>query len=223
MFQRFKNRQDAGKQLAEALREYAGKENTLLLALPRGGVPVAYEVAQELNLPLDVLLVRKLGVPGHEELAMGAIAWDHICIINHDIVGQLHISETAIEQVIAKEQAELLRRNQLYRDDKAPPHIKGNTIIVVDDGLATGATMSAAVSALGQANPACIIVAVPVGAPSTCRELEDMADKVVCLHRPEPFYGVGQWYKDFSQTNDQEVQALLGYTTHKTQNKSTAI
>lgn len=219
MFEQFKDRQEAGKYLAEALLEFSNNDNSLVLALPRGGVPVAYEVASALSLPLDVLLVRKLGVPGHEELAMGAIAWDHICFINQDIVRQLGIPENAIEHVIAKEQEELLRRNNLYRDDRPPPEIEGNTAIVVDDGLATGATMKAAVSTLRQAKAAHIVVAVPVGAPSTNYELEEIADKVVCLLTPEPFYGVGRWYADFSQVSDEEVQHLLAHASAESADK----
>ncbi|MCB2081686.1 MAG: phosphoribosyltransferase [Rickettsiales bacterium] len=211
MHQPFKNREEAGKRLAIALSGFDRKENTLVLALPRGGVPVAYVVACTLHLPLDVLLVRKLGVPGHEELAMGAIAGDTVRILNEDIIDQLHIPPIKIEQITAKEQAELLRRNRIYRGNRPFPAIKDCTVIVVDDGLATGATMKAAVETLRKAAAKHIIIAVPVGASSTCRELEDIADEVVCLHTPEPFYGVGQWYTDFSQTSDQEVQEYLAH------------
>ncbi|MCD6034624.1 MAG: hypothetical protein K0R63_365 [Rickettsiales bacterium] len=213
MLQPFRDRKAAGKHLAEVLSEYKGRKDTLVLGLPRGGVPVAYEVATALSLPLEVLLVRKLGVPGYEELAMGAIAWENICFINQDIVSRLGIPEAVIKQVVAKEQAELLRRNERYRGNKPPPQLEGKAVIVVDDGLATGATMRAAVLALRQAKAAFITVAVPVGAPSTCSELESIADQVVCQHTPEPFDGVGRWYRDFSQISDAEVQELLCYAS----------
>lgn len=206
---KFTNRQDAGRRLADALAEYAGRDDALVLGLPRGGVPVAYEVANRLDLPLDVLLVRKLGVPGQEELAMGAIAWGHIRVLNRDVVDQLGIPQFTLEHIIGREQAELERRNQLYRDDKPAPDVDGRTVILVDDGLATGATMKAAVSAMRQAGTARIIVAVPVGPCDTCRELEEMVDDVVCLSAPRPFYAVGQGYQNFDQTSDPEVIALL--------------
>lgn len=211
----YKNRREAGRDLAIALAEYANQTDVMVLALPRGGVPVAYEVADILKAPLDVLLVRKLGVPGHEELAMGAIAWGNVQIINQDIVQQLGISKKAIQQVIGKETQELHRRNHLYRNDQPLPQIEGNRIIIVDDGLATGATMKAAVSALNQLGADQIIVAVPVGSASTCQELGKTVNQVVCLQTPEPFYGVGQWYQDFSQTTDQEVEHLLADAKHK--------
>ncbi|PCI46925.1 MAG: phosphoribosyl transferase [Alphaproteobacteria bacterium] len=205
----FQDRTHAGQELATVLSKYDGKQDTLLLALPRGGVPVAYVIARQLNLPLDVLLVRKLGVPGQQELAMGAIAEDNILYINRDIVRQLDIPPAVIENIIIRETEELNRRRQLYRHDRPAPQIEGKTIIVVDDGLATGATMHAAVNALRQANVKRLIVAVPVGADSTCRELEAYADEVVCLYTPYPFNGVGRWYEDFSQTSDREVEKLL--------------
>ncbi len=208
-----RDREDAGKRLAGALAHYAGRADTLVLALPRGGVPVAYEIARILDLPLDVLLVRKLGVPGHEELAMGAIAWDHIRVLNEDIVESLHIPDEAIEDAVAREQAVLQQRNTLYRNDRPPPPVKGKKVIVVDDGLATGATMKAAVAALRQAGAGFIVVAVPVGAASTRNELADLADEVVCLATPQPFYGVGQWYADFSQTSDTIVLDLMARST----------
>ena len=211
----FQDRSYAGMELAKALSVYSGKEDTLILALPRGGVPVAFEIAQRLNLPLDVLLVRKLGIPGHEELAMGAIAEDGILYINQKIVDQLGISPVVIESVITKETEELNRRGQRYRHDRPAPHLKGKTIIIVDDGLATGATMRAAVKALNQADIKRLIVAVPVGASDTCRELRVEADEVICLDSPDPFYGVGAWYKDFSQTSDQEVENLLMLASQK--------
>lgn len=205
----FKDREHAGRRLAEALSKYADARNALVLALPRGGVPVAYEISSKLHLPLDLLLVRKLGVPGHEELAMGAIAWGHIRFFNDDIIKGLNIAQQEIDQVIDREQRTLVERNALYRKDSPPPSVEGMTVIIVDDGLATGATMKAAVTAMRQAAAAKIVVAVPVGAPSTCIELESLADEVVCLSAPEPFYGVGRWYADFSQTTDREVTDLL--------------
>ncbi|MBA2659936.1 MAG: phosphoribosyltransferase [Nitrosospira sp.] len=208
-FHGFANRAEAGKILAEALSGYIGKNNILVLALPRGGVPVAYEVARKLSAPLDLWLVRKLGVPGQEDLALGALAGKNIRVLNDDIINLLNIDQSAIDIVIAREQAELGRRNRLYRQDRPPPDIKGKTTIIIDDGVATGATMRAAIASLRQADATQIIAAVPVGAVSTCRKIEQEADELICLHTPEPFYGVGQWYIDFSQTSDEEVLALL--------------
>lgn len=205
----FADRAEAGKRLAEALVGYAGRTDVLVLALPRGGVPVAYEVARTLAVPMDLWLVRKLGVPGQEELAMGAIAGKDTRVLNQDIINVLNIDRTTIEAVIVKEQAELERRNRLYRQGRPSPDIEGKTIIIIDDGLATGATMRAAIASLRQAGAARIIAAVPVGAASTCGKVEQDADALVCLHTPEPFYGVGQWYDDFSQTPDESVLALL--------------
>ena len=208
-FHRFANRAEAGRMLAEALSAYIGRRGILILALPRGGVPVAYEVAKALSAPMDLWLVRKLGVPGQEELALGALAGKNIRVLNDDIISLLNIDQSAIDIVIAREQAELERRNRLYRQGRPPPDIEGKTIIIIDDGLATGATMRAAIASLRQAGAAWIIAAVPVGAVSTCRKIEQEADELVCLHTPQPFYGVGQWYTDFSQTSDEEVLALL--------------
>lgn len=205
----FQDRSHAGQELAKALSGYDGKEDTLILALPRGGVPVAFEIAKRLNLPMDVLLVRKLGIPGHEELAMGAIAEDGILYINQEIVDQLGIPPVVIDSVVTRETEELNRRRQLYRHDRPAPHLQGKTIIIVDDGLATGATMHAGVKALKHANCKRLIVAVPVGARDTCMDMEEEADDVICLYSPDPFYGVGAWYKDFSQTSDEEVENLL--------------
>ncbi|SCX53173.1 phosphoribosyltransferase [Nitrosospira sp. Nsp1] len=205
----FADRAEAGKRLAEALVGYAGRTDVLVLALPRGGVPVAYEVARTLAVPMDLWLVRKLGVPGQEELAMGAIAGKDTRVLNRDIINVLNIDKTTIEAVIVKEQAELERRNRLYRQGRPSPDIEGKTIIIIDDGLATGATMRAAIASLRQAGAARIIAAVPVGAASTCGKVEQDADELVCLYTPEPFYGVGQWYDDFSQTSDESVLALL--------------
>jgi predicted phosphoribosyltransferase len=195
--------------LAKSLAAYAGQPNLLVLALPRGGVPVAYEVAQALRAPLDVFVVRKLGVPGHEEYAMGAIASGGVRVLNDDIVDGLDIPDAAIEAVVRSEQRELERREQLYRGSRAPPELRGRTLILVDDGLATGSTMKAAVEAVRTHAPARVVVAVPVGAPDTCRELASMADEVVCARTPRHFAAVGEWYVDFSQTSDEEVRELL--------------
>jgi putative phosphoribosyl transferase len=181
----------------------------LVLGLPRGGVPVAWEVARALGAPLDVCLVRKLGVPGHEELAMGAIASGGLRVLNDDLICQLGIPERAIDDMTRRETAELERRERLFRGDRPEPVIAGRTVIVVDDGLATGSTMRAAVTALRSAHPARILVAVPVGASDTCAELKRVADDCICAATPEPFFGVGAWYLDFEQTSDDEVRQLL--------------
>jgi predicted phosphoribosyltransferase len=204
----FRNRVDAGRQLAAALQQYAGP-NLLVLALPRGGVPVGYEIAQQLNAPLDLMLVRKLGVPGQEELAMGAIASGGIRIVSEDVVAAFAIPERVIAAVAANEEEELDRRERLYRDQLRSPTITGRTIILVDDGLATGATMRAAALALRAQNPARLIVAVPVAPLQTCAELGREVDEVCCLITPDPFFSVGSWYEDFSQTTDDEVRSLL--------------
>jgi putative phosphoribosyl transferase len=205
----FQNRRQAGQQLAASLEEYANRSDVLVLALPRGGVPVGYELAKALRVPLDVFVVRKLGVPGQEELAMGAIAPDGVRILNAEVVRHLGISEWVIAAVAAAEQKELERRNQLYRDARPAPAVEGRTVILVDDGLATGSTMRAAVAALRQRRPAKIVIAVPVAAASTCEELKLEVDRIVCGLTPEPFHGVGEWYEDFSQTTDEEVRDLL--------------
>jgi predicted phosphoribosyltransferase len=209
MFKNFQDRMEAGQALAKALAAYRGRPDVLLFALPRGGVPVAHEVAQALSLPLDIWLVRKLGMPGQEEFALGAIAMGGVRYINPEYVEMSGIGKKNLEQVIAKEEAELQRRNALYRHGRPVPPLKGKTVIVIDDGLATGATMRAAVESLRQMRAQKIIVAVPVGSASACTALSPLADDVVCLHMPEPFYGVGQWYRDFSQTSDEEVQEIL--------------
>jgi putative phosphoribosyl transferase len=188
---------------------YADRPDVLVLALPRGGVPVAFEVARALHAPLDVFLVRKLGLPGHEELAMGAIASGGVRVLNDDVVRALHVPEDVVETVAAAEQQELERRERIYRGDRPAPDARGRTIILIDDGLATGSTMRAAVAALRQQGPARIVVAVPVGAPETCAEFQDEADEAICGQTPEPFYAVGLWYSDFSQTTDEEVHDLL--------------
>jgi putative phosphoribosyl transferase len=205
----FRDRADAGRQLAAKLTAYAGRRDVIVLALPRGGVPVGYEVAQALGAPLDVFLVRKLGVPGREELAMGAMATGGVRILNEDVVHALGIPEHVIDAVAEKERRELLRRERDYRDDRPPPDVRGRTVLLVDDGLATGSTMRAAAAALRKLRPARVVVAVPVGSADTCAELADAADEVVCARTPEPFYAVGLWYDDFSQTTDEEVHELL--------------
>jgi len=207
--QRFRNRADAGRQLAEKLTAYANKPDVLVLALPRGGVPVGFEVADALGAPLDVLLVRKLGVPGYEELAMGAVATGGLRVLNEEIVRGLGIPETEIDAIVARELEELARRERLYRGGSPPPDVIGRTVILVDDGLATGATMRAAVQALKQQQPARIVVAVPTASPDTCEALRAEADDVICTMTPDPFLAVGHWYEDFSQTTDEEVRDLL--------------
>jgi putative phosphoribosyl transferase len=206
---RFRDRFDAGRRLAAALAPYAGRPNLLVLALPRGGVPVGYEVARALNAPLDVMLVRKLGVPGHEELAMGAIASGGIRVLSEDIVATFGIPERVIATVAANEEEELERRERVYRDARPPPQVRGRTVILVDDGLATGSTMRAAAAALRVQHPERLIVAVPVAPPETCQSLRREVDDVVCAYAPEAFLAVGNWYDDFTQTTDEEVRELL--------------
>jgi predicted phosphoribosyltransferase len=205
----FRDRTEAGRVLADKLMKYANRPDVLVLALPRGGVPVAFEVAQALNAPLDVFLVRKLGLPGHEELAMGAIASGGVRVLNDDVVRALNIPDEVIDEVAAEEQRELERRERMYRGDRPPPDVRGRTVILIDDGLATGSTMRAAVAALRQLGPSRIVVAVPVAAPETCQELQDEVDETICARTPDPFYAVGLWYHDFSQTTDEEVHDLL--------------
>jgi putative phosphoribosyl transferase len=205
----FRNRADAGRQLASLLGEFARRPDVLVLGLPRGGVPVAAEVAAKLGAPLDVFLVRKLGVPGHVELAMGAIAEGGIMVVSSDVVSQLEIPRAAIDVVAARERLELDRRDVLYRSGRARPAVKSRTIILIDDGLATGATMEAAIMALREQQPASVVVAVPVGSIEACARLKGVADRVVCALTPASFLAVGQWYEDFDQTDDAEVSALL--------------
>jgi putative phosphoribosyl transferase len=206
---RFLHRTDAGHRLAAQLGEYAGRDDVLVLGLPRGGVPVAYEVALALSVPLDVFLVRKLGVPGHEELAMGAIASGGVRVMNDRVMAAAGIDERTVSAVAAEEQRELERREAAYRGDRPPLDVRGKTVILIDDGLATGSTMRAAVLALREQEPARLVVAVPVAAAETCRDFRTEVDDIVCADTPEPFYGVGMWYEDFSQTTDEEVQELL--------------
>jgi putative phosphoribosyl transferase len=212
---RFRDRADAGRVLANALAGYAGRSDVIVLALPRGGVPVAYEVARSLGAPLDVFLVRKLGLPGHEELAMGAIASGGHRLINKDVVDTYKVSNAQIEFVAETEQKELERRERLYRDGRPLPPLQGRTIILVDDGLATGATMRVAVLALHEESPARIIVAVPVAAEETCHDFRGIVDEIVCPETPAPFYAVGLWYEDFAQTTDAEVHELLNATAKR--------
>jgi len=209
MLKRFQDRAEAGRELAEKLVEYAGRTDVLVLALPRGGVPVGYEVARALEAPLDVFVVRKLGVPGHEELAMGAVASGGIWVLNEDVIQLLKLPSGMIEAVAARELQELERRERAYRGDRPPLELRGRTVILVDDGLATGSTMRAAVAAVRRLQPARLIVAVPTAAPSTCAELGLEADECISCITPDPFYAVGVWYEDFSQTTDQEVRDLL--------------
>jgi predicted phosphoribosyltransferase len=206
---RFADRADAGRRLASVLADYAGRDDVRVLGLPRGGVPVAFEVARALQAPLDVYLVRKLGVPGHEELAMGAIASGGTRVVDERVVGELDIDEGAIAAVAANEQRELERRERLYREGRPPPAVERRVAMLVDDGLATGSTMRAAAAALRQRSPARLIAAVPVAPPETVRRLEPEVDEVVCLATPEPFYAVGLWYERFGQTSDEEIVELL--------------
>jgi putative phosphoribosyl transferase len=206
---RFHNRRDAGRQLAEKLTGYSGRPDVVVLGLPRGGIPVAHEVATRLKVPLDVFLVRKLGVPGHPELAMGAIAEGGTDVLSHDLIRDLGIPRSLIEQSAARERLELERRDTLYRGARRPVTVRDRTIILVDDGLATGSTMEAAVLALKRQAPSRIVVAVPVGAREACDRLRRIVDEVVCLSSPESFNAVGLWYVDFSQTTDDEVRRVL--------------
>lgn len=205
----FRDRVEAGELLAERLAAYAGRDDVAVLALPRGGVPVAHEIARALQVPFDVFVVRKLGVPGYEELAMGAIASGGARVINHEVVNALGIPMNVIDAIAQTEQIELDRRERLYRGTRSPVNLVNRTVILVDDGLATGSTMRAAVMAARQRQPARVVVAVPVGAPTTCADLSREADDVVCLRTPEPFVAVGRWYRDFTPTSDEEVRTLL--------------
>jgi putative phosphoribosyl transferase len=208
--QPFADRAEAGQLLAARFSALAGREDVIVLALPRGGVPVGYEVANALGVALDVFVVRKLGVPGHEELAMGAIASGDVQLVNHDVVDALGIPPPVIAQVAQRERVELERRERSYRGSRPLLPLANKTVILVDDGLATGSSMRAAIAAVRQQRPSSIIVGVPVGAPSTCHEVGRDADEVVCLRSPEPFVAVGLWYRDFSETSDAQVRELLG-------------
>jgi putative phosphoribosyl transferase len=206
----FRDRADAGRQLAEALRPgYGDRPDVLILALPRGGVPVAYEVSRSLKVPLDIFVVRKLGVPGHEELAMGAIATGGAIVFNDEVVSSLEIPRYAIDRVIERERQELERREREYRGTRPPFDVRDRTVILVDDGLATGASMHAAVQAVRALGPAAIVMAVPVAGASTCARLRPFVDDIVCVITPEPFYAVSAWYDDFSQTTDEEVYSMV--------------
>lgn len=210
MIRRFKNRSEAGRLLAQKLQSYANRSDVIVLALPRGGVPVAFEVALALSAPIDVFVVRKLGTPGQRELAMGAIASGGVRVLNEDVIRVMRIREEVVDAVAAEEQQEMERREQAYRGRRPLPEFKDRTVILVDDGLATGSTMHAAVAALRHQRPARVVVAIPVAPPSTLREFQGEADEVVCVLAPnEPFEGVGRWYLDFSQTSDEEVRQLL--------------
>ena len=206
---KFKDRTEAGQILARKLTAYANCADVVVLALPRGGVPVAFEIATALNLPLDVFLVRKLGVPGQSELAMGAIANSGVRVLNQDLVRSLRLSDAVIDKVAAQEQQELERRERLYRDNIPIPLLHERTVIIVDDGLATGATMRAAIKAIRQQQPARIVVAVPISSPETCRDLAAQVEEIICVETPQPFCSVGLWYEDFPQTTDEEVRNLL--------------
>jgi putative phosphoribosyl transferase len=205
----FANRREAGAELAIKLKRYAGRGDVVVLALPRGGVPVAFEVAEALDAPLDIFLVRKLGMPGHREYAMGAIASGGVRVLSDDVIRAYRIPAQAIEAIVREEQAELERREREYRQSAPLSNLRGRIVMLVDDGLATGSTMRAAVQAVRQHQPARVIVAVPVGAPETCDEFADVTDETVCARTPEPFRAVGLWYRDFSETTDNEVRALL--------------
>lgn len=205
----FSDRREAGRVLANELRPYAGREDVVVLGLPRGGIPVAYEVAVALRAPLDVFVVRKLGAPGQEELAMGAIASGGVVVFNDEVVEAFHVDRDLLEDTIARERLELERRERLYRGDRRPFEVRGLTVILVDDGLATGSTMRAAVAALRRRGPAAIVVAVPTASPVVCEEFRRIADRCICSITPEPFRAVGLWYDDFSQVSDEEVCALL--------------
>lgn len=205
----FRDRRDAGKILAQDLLDYANRSDVIVLALPRGGVPVAYEVAKALNAPLDIFIVRKLGLPGREELAIGAIATGGVRVLNEDIVRALNIPEELINIVTQRERQELQRREHDYRGDRPAPDVHDRTVILIDDGLATGASMRAAVTGLRTKQPARIVIAVPTAAPETCDVFQFQVDEIVCAITPEPFYGVGLWYEDFSQVTDEEVRTLL--------------
>ena len=205
----FRDRRDAGRKLAQELLHYANRSDVMVLALPRGGVPVGYEVALALDVPLDIFIVRKLGLPGQEELAIGAIASGGIRVLNEDMIRMLHIPDEVIEHVAQRELKELQRRERIYRGNRPAPEVRDQTVILIDDGLATGASMRAAVAGLRTQNPRRIVVAVPVAAPEICEAFETEVDEIICAITPEPFLGVGRWYEDFSQTTDEGVRLFL--------------
>jgi len=205
----YRDRYEAGRTLAELLQEYRGREEVIVLALPRGGVPVGYEIARALGVPLDVFIVRKLGVPGHEELAMGATASGNVTVVNREVVDELRIPQSELQRVQAREAKEIARRESLYRDSRPRPGIEGKTVILVDDGLATGSTMRAAIEAVRKRNPKQVIMAVPAASEETCNAFRKEADDVICAITPDPFVAVGLWYEDFSPTTDEEVRELL--------------
>lgn len=212
MNERFRDRREAGQKLAEELaRRFGGRNDVVVLALPRGGVPVGAEIAKKLGAPLDVFVVRKLGVPGHEELAMGAIASGGVRVLNEEVLSYLRVPANVVDAVTAREERELRRREEDYRGDRPPLDVTSKVVILVDDGLATGSTMRAAYASLRKLGPAKIVVAVPVAARETCEEFRRDVDELVCLRTPEPFQAVGLWYDDFSQTSDEEVRHLLGF------------
>jgi putative phosphoribosyl transferase len=207
--ERFDDRRDAGRLLAARLGAYAGRPDVVVLALPRGGVPVAYEVAEALGVPLAVFVVRKLGMPGHEEFAMGAVASGGVLVLNEETLRDYGVTREQVEAVVDAEKRELERRERIYRGDRPFPDLTGRTVILIDDGLATGSTMRAAVAALRQERPARVIIAVPTAPFETCQEMRAIVDAMICLQTPDPFYAVGLWYEDFSQTSDEEVRELL--------------
>jgi len=211
---RFRDRTEAGRQLAERLAQRPGLEDAVVLALPRGGVPVGYEIAKALGSELDVIVVRKLGVPGHEELAMGAIASGGVRIMNEEVLEMLHIPAAVIERTAAREQTELERRERAYRGGREAPRVSGRPVILVDDGAATGSTIRAAIRAVRQQGPERVLVAVPVAPPEVCEMLAGEADEVVCLLTPEPFIAISVWYESFPQLGDDEVRALLAEAAH---------
>jgi putative phosphoribosyl transferase len=212
---RFRDRAEAGRVLTDLLQEYAGRGDVVVLALPRGGVPVAYEVAKALDVPLDVFVVRKVGVPGYPELAMGAVATGGVLVLDEGLIGSLGIDRAEIRRGVAAELRELERREAAYRGERGPPDLEGKTVILVDDGLATGASMRAAAAAVRQHKPAGVVVAVPVAAEETCAAFRDLVDETVCAITPRPFHAVGLWYEDFSQTTDEEVRELLARSAER--------